>query len=292
MISIIVTAYKEEKTIGKAIEAILDNKIKENYEVLVVAPDKETLDAAKFYSKKNKKVKLIQDSGDGKPAALNMIFKKAKGDILILTDGDVFINNIAIASIIRRFEDKSIGAVSGRPISLNNKKTLLGYWSHLLSDIADKRRKKATKMRKRMFCSGYLYAMRKGIIKEIPTETLSEDGYMSHLMYEAGYKIAYAPEAEVYIKYPTRFKDWIIQKRRSTGGYNQIKMWIGKEIRSLKKETSGVFDVLKYARNFRELFYTFILLFARLYLWAVIFIDVNIKKKELKKIWLRASSTK
>ena len=52
MISIIITSYKEPKTIGKAIESILLNKIKEKYEVIVVCGDKETFNIAKKYSKK------------------------------------------------------------------------------------------------------------------------------------------------------------------------------------------------------------------------------------------------
>ena len=57
MISIIITSYKEPRTIGKAIEAILSNNLPKDYEILVTAPDKETLDSAKKYSLRNKKVK-------------------------------------------------------------------------------------------------------------------------------------------------------------------------------------------------------------------------------------------
>ena len=42
MISIIITAYNEEKTIGRAIEAFLDNNIRQDYEILVVCPDETT----------------------------------------------------------------------------------------------------------------------------------------------------------------------------------------------------------------------------------------------------------
>ena len=51
MISIIITAFKEPKTIGKAIESFTNQKIKEKYELYVVAPDKETLDIARKYQK-------------------------------------------------------------------------------------------------------------------------------------------------------------------------------------------------------------------------------------------------
>ena len=66
MLSIIITSYKEPKTIGRAIESFINQNIKD-YELLVLAPDKETLDAAKKYSK-SKKVKIIKDQGKGKPA--------------------------------------------------------------------------------------------------------------------------------------------------------------------------------------------------------------------------------
>ena len=218
MISVIITAYKEHRTIGRAIEAFLANDLGKDYEIIVSAPDKETLDVVHTYAKKNKRIKTIVDEGKGKPAALNMVFKKAKGDILVLTDGDVYVGDNSINLILEKFKDEKIGAVSGHPVSLNSRKKMLGYWSHVLAGVADLRRKIAVRDGKRFFCSGYLFAMRKGLVDEIPTETLSDDGYMSLLVYKKGYKLDYSPNSLVYIQYPTNFSDWIIQKRRSAGG--------------------------------------------------------------------------
>ena len=47
MISIVITSFREPKTIGKAIESYLDQAIPEDYEIIVAAPDKETLDVVK-----------------------------------------------------------------------------------------------------------------------------------------------------------------------------------------------------------------------------------------------------
>ena len=91
MISIVITSFKEPKTIGKAIESFLNQQIKEKYEILVCAPDKETLDVARKYSQKNKKVKIFKDPGKGKMFALNLLFKKIKSEILVFSDGDVFV---------------------------------------------------------------------------------------------------------------------------------------------------------------------------------------------------------
>ena len=139
MISIIITAYKEEKTIGKAIQALLDNNLK-NFEILVVAPDTKTLSEIKKFSRKDKRIKDIKDSGKGKPAALNLVFKKAKGEILVLTDGDVWIEKNAIKYLLEPFSDPKVGAVSGHPISINSRNKIMGFWSHLLTSVADKRR--------------------------------------------------------------------------------------------------------------------------------------------------------
>ena len=96
MISIIITAYKEPKTISKAINSILSNKINEKYEILIVAPDKETLDIAKRFEN----VRILKDKGEGKPSALNLAVSKSKGDILILTDGDVYVSNDSLNFLI------------------------------------------------------------------------------------------------------------------------------------------------------------------------------------------------
>lgn len=294
MISIIITAYKEPKTIGKAIKSITSQKIKQKYELIISAPDKETLNEAKKYAKRNKNVKVIKDKGKGKPAALNLIFKKAKGKILIFTDGDVFTSKDSINNLIKYFKDLKVGAVSGRPISINSRANMLGFWSHLLSDTANKIRLKNMKNKKMIVCSGYLYAIRAGLINKIPEESLSDDAVISHLIYDKGYKISYEPESKVYVKYPTNFQDWIKQKKRSAGGYNQLKYIVkGKErMRSFSKETAGIFDVLSYPKTIKEFFYTSMLILARVYLWSLIFIDINIKKKSFKKIWLRVESTK
>jgi cellulose synthase/poly-beta-1,6-N-acetylglucosamine synthase-like glycosyltransferase len=292
MISIIVTSFKEPKTIGRAIESITSQNIKDKYEVLVIAPDDETLAVAKTLAKKNKVIKTIKDAGNGKPAALNLAVSKAVGDVLVLTDGDVYISKDSINSLIMRFNDKNIGAVSGRPISSNSQNTRYGFWSYILTEIAHERRQKASKTEKRFFCSGYLFAIRKNIFPILPEELLSEDGYISHKVYKSRHLIAYSPTSMVYVKYPTNFSDWIIQKKRSAGGYNQIRKLTGIEIRSFKKESSGAFPFLKFATTFKKLIWLIELFFARIYLWYTIYKDIDIKKKSHKEIWKRVESTK
>ena len=291
MISIIITAFKEPMTIGKAIEQIAKQKVPKS-EILVLAPDKETLDSAKQAGKKIKNIKIIKDSGEGKPSALNLAIEKARGEILILTDGDVYVDKGALVKLLEKFKDEKVGAVSGRPISVNSRSNKYGYWANILTKTADERRREALRRKKRFFCSGYLFAIRKILFPKLDKRILSEDGFVSHCVYEKGYKIEYSDEARVFVKYPDNFKDWINQKKRSAGGYNQIRKLLNAEMRSFRKESSGLLWILKQAKDLTQIIWTIELFIARVYLWTLIYRDINLRRKSHKEIWVRIDSTK
>ena len=67
---------------------------------------------------------------------------------------------------------------------------------------------------------------------------------------------------------------------------------IGIEIRSLRKESAGFSELFKYINGFREFVWLIELFIARIYLWAVIYRDINMKKKGREEIWKRVESTK
>src|SRR3989338_6572335 len=114
MISIIITAYGEPKSTEKAINSFLNQKIPEKYEIIVADPFKEVKQYITKKFKDKKQVKFFHDPGKGKSYALNLLFKIAKGSILILTDGDVFIDK---NSVIDCFT------------SLNGSATIISYFS-------------------------------------------------------------------------------------------------------------------------------------------------------------------
>jgi poly-beta-1,6-N-acetyl-D-glucosamine synthase len=291
MISVIITTKKEPQTLPKAITAILNEKI-QNVEIIVIGPDLETEEIVRKYPS----VKFLKDSGAGKPAALNLAFQQAQGDILLLTDGDVCIKEGSINKLISHFNDEPIGAVTGRPIAINDQNTMMGYWAKFLTDAADRTRRKKAKRGEYLVCSGYLYAFR-NIIKEIPQNTLVEDGIISQMIWQNSFKIAYEPEAIVYVKFPTNLKDWFRQKIRSTGGYVQRvdavnnKLIMEKDkMRGFPEEVADGFKLFfTYPKNLKEFFWTSSLYLARLYLWLLILVQIKILKKTP---WERVESTK
>ncbi|MFA6146304.1 MAG: glycosyltransferase family 2 protein [Patescibacteria group bacterium] len=295
MISIIITTNKEPKSLPQAIQSFLDsNLLKSDDEILIVGPDEETEKIAKEFQTRFPIIKYLKDKGKGKPAALNLAFQQAKGEILILSDGDVKIKKEDLEYLIAPFRDNKVGAVSGQPVSISSRNNLFGYWSHFLTFAAHQMRLK----NKNFPCSGYLFAVLKKIIDQIPENMLAEDAVITQMVRNQGYQVVYAPPAKVYVKYPNNFKDWLRQKIRSTGGYIQeFRIWNlesgMKKMRNFWQEVrSGIKLLFTYPENLKEFFWTILLYLARIYLWLAIFWQIKIRKKTFAHIWQRIESTK
>jgi cellulose synthase/poly-beta-1,6-N-acetylglucosamine synthase-like glycosyltransferase len=187
-----------------------------------------------------------------------------------------------------------VGIVSGRPVSLSPRETMLGYWSHLLVDAgAHQQRLRRARAAAFIECSGYLYAFRRFLVGPIPEDSLAEDGLISHRVWEQGYLTAYAPEALVFVKYPTSYRDWITQKTRSLGGYAQQYLKGARGMRSFRREAlNGVWAALQYAHSARELWWTLLLFVARVYVWLRVWWDVKCRKRPFSALWQRVNSTK
>ncbi len=295
MISIIITAFKEPKTIGKAIESFLNQDIKEQYELIVSAPDKETLDSAKKFQKKSKKVKLFQDPGKGKSFALNLLLKKVKGDILILTDGDVYSSENSVNEILKEFSDSSVGCVTGKPVPIEDKKTKYGYWANFLFDAAHRLRKKLKEQNRFLECSGYLWAFRNKVIESFPLD-VAEDTIIPYFFWEKGFKISYAENALVYVKNVNNFQEWVSQKVRTSRAHETLGKYVDikktPRAKSFKTEFSGAFFLFSYAKTLKEFFWSIELAIARFYIWLKVFQDVYLKKKYHEDNWERVESTK
>jgi len=298
MISVIITSYREAATIGRALDAFLA-QLPPDAELLVVCPDPETTAVVDEYSRRHLVVRHVADLGQGKPMALNCGLAAARGDIAVLSDGDVVIGEDALQPLLAPFADATVGAgavgaTTGHPVSASPRDTMLGYWSHLLTDSAHRVRLKRGHAGQFLLCSGYLFAFRRALIGDIPIDALAEDAVISHEIAQAGYRICYVPEAQVFVKYPTTYRDWLRQKVRSAGGYAQD--YIRKSpfsMRSARLEVvEGTRLALAYPRNLRELIWTLLLFAARLHLWLLVFWNVRVRHRPLKTLWQRVETTK
>jgi cellulose synthase/poly-beta-1,6-N-acetylglucosamine synthase-like glycosyltransferase len=294
MINIIITSYNEPKSTVKAVRTFLNQKdLKEKFKILVVDPFPETHEfLKKEFSKEMKKglVEFFLDPGEGKAYALNILFQdlfsKGKNDVFILTDGDVYVSDNTVSEIMKKFSDEKVGCVTGRPISVDSRNKKYGLWAKVLFAGVDKTRRKLSRERKFFECSGYLFAIRNGVLTDFPMET-SEDSIIPYLFWKKGYRVEYADRAEVYVKNPGNWKDWLNQKIRNIKAHENLSK-IAPDMprtKSLFNEIrEGAFFAIKQARDLKEFFWIIQLYFARLYLYIKAFSELR-KKTEYKDGW-------
>ncbi len=283
MIHAIITSYNEPKATLKAANIIL-KQLSKNDKLIICDPFKEVHNFIKK-NIKDKRVSYFLDLGEGKSYALNLLLNKVysenKDDIIILTDGDVYVSENAVNEIINSFKDKNIGVITGKPVSLDSRNTKYGFWSHVLFTAgADRIRRKLSNQGKFFECSGYLFAIRNGVIKEFPLET-SEDSIIPYLFYKKNYKIEYLPKAEVYVKNPDNWKDWINQRIRNIKAHenlNKIAPDLPRTKSLFNEIKEGALIAILYPRNIKEIIWTIELYFARLYSWIRAFYELRNKK--------------
>lgn len=312
MISILITAYKESATIARCIATFTNGhqNWQADFEILLACPDPETKAAAAAEVERlglTNKFTHVPDPGKGKPIALGMLMDKAQGDVWVFGDGDTYFGENVVGKMLPHFANPEVKGVTGRPRSADAKNTMMGYYGNLLADAAHHKRNvdltttpqglsaKFVPRRKFFPMSGYLYAIKKTDLRP-PADCLVEDAYISYVIYNAGGRIEYEPQAEVFVKYPKSLSDYFKQKNRSAGGY--IQLWQYGVVnpqtksRSFWRELEYFWFPFAYAQNLRELVWSTLLYPIRLWMWLQIFWQRKVQKKDFVKTWVRVESTK
>lgn len=114
MISVVIPAFNEEKSLGKCLDAFQNQTTKENFEIIVVdngSTDK-TLQVLESY--KNKlPLKVYFESKKGRGTARYIGFKNAKGEIVLSADSDCVVPHDWIEKMTKTLRKKDAVAVTG-----------------------------------------------------------------------------------------------------------------------------------------------------------------------------------
>jgi ADP-heptose:LPS heptosyltransferase/glycosyltransferase involved in cell wall biosynthesis len=293
-VSLVITAFNEPSSIKKALQSVLNQDFNK-FDILVSAPDEATLNAARETAKGNRRVLFFRDPGKGKSYALGILFEKINADILILTDGDVFMGQNAITEILKKFDDREIGCVTGRPVPIEDKNTKYGYWANFLFESAHKWRKNAEDKKEFLECSGYLFAFRKTKLNKIPLD-VAEDTVIPYLFWEKGYRISYAEKAKVYVKNVNNWSDWVKQKTRTSKAHETLSKYVDTSVtprvKTFWNESKGLIGLFNYSKSLIQILWSSELLLARLFMWLKVFSDTKFRNKNYRDAWERIKSTK
>lgn len=284
MIHVIITSYGEPKSTLKCVDSFLKQDSDEPLKITVIDPFKETENLLK--KKYKDKVDFFLDPGEGKSYALKVflerIYSQDKNEIIIFTDGDVYVSENSVKEISESFKDAKVGCVTARPVPLDKKGNMFGFWSHLLFEGIHRVRSRLNNQEKFFECSGYLFAIRNGVLKGFPIKA-SEDGIIPYLFWKKNYKIKYLPEVEVYVLNNYNWEKWKKQKIRNIKGHENYSVFAPDMPRTksfMNEIKQGTFFALKYPKNIKERYWTSLLFLARLDIYLKALYEIKLKKRK------------
>jgi cellulose synthase/poly-beta-1,6-N-acetylglucosamine synthase-like glycosyltransferase len=113
-VSIIISAYNEEKDIAKKIENTLALDYPNDRFDILIGSDGSVDETAVIVSKYSSVHFYDYSHNRGKTSVQNDLVKESKGEILVFTDAASFLSKDALKTIVRNFADENVGCVAGR----------------------------------------------------------------------------------------------------------------------------------------------------------------------------------
>ena len=239
-VSILITAYNEEKVIGKTIHSIMKSRYPQ-FELIIVddGSTDQTANIVEMECNKYSNIRLLRKENGGKASALNLGIQNASAGIIVTLDADTIIVEDTISMMIRHFIDPNVGAVAGN-VKIGNRKNLLTWWQHIEYVTGFNLEKRAfDELDSITVVPGAIGAWKKSAIKEVglfEEDTLAEDTDVTMKLLRKGYKIRSEVNAIAYTEAPEDIRSFIKQRYRWTFGFCNAYGSIGKHysIRKIK----------------------------------------------------------
>lgn len=229
--SVGICAYNEEANIGHLLDNLLKHKTRHQLEKIIVVASgctDSTVSIVKQKMKKDNRILLVKErKRKGKYSGINKIFSQNKSPFLVMTDADCLLAKGTVDFLLRDFNHQKCGAVVGRTIPLNERENgFWGYVAHFRYEIFHYGA--VIKAAKGDFAhiSGYLYALRNGLVKKIP-QVICDDLYIGVRIKKLGYQVFYEPKAVINIMHPRNLRDFYYQRSNIRLGHLQIEKLTG-----------------------------------------------------------------
>lgn len=255
-VSLIISAYNEEKVIGKKLENSLSlDYDKDRLEIIVVsdASTDGTDSIVRSFAGKGVILKRMPVR-NGKTAGLNQAVAIARGSVLAFSDANAMYASDALTKLVRNFADPSVGCVTGdsqytNPSRSESAKSENLYWGY----------ERAMKIRESQLGSmvgadGAMFAIRKELYTVLETEDIND--FVTPLqVVHRGYRCVFEPQAMCYEPPAIYFEEEFRRK-----------------IRIVNRSWNGVFRVKQLLNPFRYGWFSFQLLSHKLLRWLTAFV--------------------
>lgn len=196
LVTILITAYNEEKDISAKLEnTLLIDYPKEKLEILVASDGStdRTDEIVKEFAPRG--VKLFRQEGRvGKTITQNNAVELSNGEIILFSDATTNYKTNVLCEILPNFADRTIGCVAGKLIYVDDTESNIGkgaksYWNY--ETFLKKAESDACSL---IGASGCLYAVRKSAYQPMYAEACS-DFLICTVIYRQKLRSVYEPNA-------------------------------------------------------------------------------------------------
>lgn len=245
-VSIVISAYNEEKVI----EITIRNFLKSDYDLnkieFVIGSDDSSDSTNSILSTLQTEIPNIKffpfTNRRGKSCVLNDLVKTCSSEIVIFADANTMYHPKAIKNLVKFYADERVGGVSGKLVLLDFSESIksgsqeIKYWN-----FETWLKEREGKIGKLVGANGGIYSLRKELFAEIPTEIpVVDDFYLSLKVLELKKDFLYASEAKAEeLTAPTLISEF---KRKIRGNANNLST-----IKPLKRLLSPSYGFVAYA---------------------------------------------
>ena len=238
-VSVLVPSYNESDSIVRVIRSLKEvDYPSDKLEIIFIDDSNDDTSSIikKHMLELNNAILVKNKRRFGKPYALNLGAKIARGEIIIVFDADNYFSPNTIKELVLPFfKDKNIWAVQGAfYVDLQSRMTRVINIEYLMWQLPQSS--------EYPLLYGYNYAIRRDILNALGywrVDVLSEDTDLAMRIYLNGGKIAYTKRASVQVLEPGASKELVLQRKR----------WLKGTIDVLKCYSSDPFFLFPPAKN-------------------------------------------
>lgn len=222
-VSIVMAVRNEERTLPAKLKSLQClNYPREKTQIIVVSDGSTDGTAGILHSHAEMLELLILEKPCGKAVALNKGIGLATGEILIFTDARQSLDSEAVSELVANFWDPEIGAVSGELILKRDSRSasdgLGSYWN-----LEKMVRKLESMSGSVMGTTGALYAIRRGLFKEIPPGTILDDVLIPMNIVQQGKRVVFESSAIARDQlFSDKGREFSRKVRTMTGNYQLL----------------------------------------------------------------------
>ena len=221
--SAIVPAHNEGQNITALLRRLVDDGAGSGVDDIVVVASgcsDATVALSRAFSQTHPAVRVLEQlRREGKASAINLGLREVRNDCVVLVSGDVMPEPGAVALLLERLHDDTIGVVGGRPVPLNDASTFVGFAAQTMWRMHHWINERSAEAK-----CGEMIAFRRihrglPLVAAIPESSAVDEVSIQAIAREAGLRSVYEPRAIVRNWGPDTVSQWMRQRRRINAGH-------------------------------------------------------------------------